>query len=194
MKAFASLRSPIMSPNGEVRVSEERELVIGQWPEIVVPAPTTVAPEVKQSHSQPPTHTAAGGGAAAVGGAGGAAAGGAPKPSKTVDFSCLSAAEKEDPLNVKWLQSSDVLTAEVEVLAGEAARVGAALQALRGGPRSEQSEEEEEELEMREGELQNRQFVVESALSVLVHQVSDTWHCRIQTTIDNTQQHVHVLS
>ena len=30
IKTFASLRSPVSSPNGEVRVSEERELIIGQ--------------------------------------------------------------------------------------------------------------------------------------------------------------------
>jgi hypothetical protein len=84
---------------------------------------------------------------------------------KTLDFSSLSQAEKDDPLNVQWLESNDVLAAEVECLDSEMARVAAAL-AVGGG-----SEEEQEELEMQEGDLQNRKFMVESMLSVLAHQV-----------------------
>ena len=87
-----------------------------------------------------------------------------------MDFSCLTQEEKNDPLAVKWLQSNDVLTAEVAFLEAETARVRAALTALRS--RGGNIEEEEENLEMEEGDIQNRQFLVESMLSVLVHQVT----------------------
>jgi hypothetical protein len=93
-----------------------------------------------------------------------------------VDFSSLSQAEKEAPLDVKWLESNDVLTAEVEFLGAEMARVTAALAALRSVSQpSEQQEQQLEDLEEEEGDLQNRQFVVDSMLAVLAHQVY--WKC-----------------
>jgi hypothetical protein len=49
IRVFASLRSPIKSPNGEVRVSTERELIIGPWPEFTPPTASTASVASQQS-------------------------------------------------------------------------------------------------------------------------------------------------
>ena len=150
IKVFASLRSPISSPNGEVRVSEERELVIGQWPEVVPPS-LTVSNRIDNVTESVTRNT------------------------KSVDFSTLSTEEKDDPLNVKWIESNDVLTSELDMLGTELNRVSASLAVNRCSSKwGSDMEERIENLELEEGDILNRKFLIESKLAILSHQVSDT--------------------
>lgn len=187
VRMSASLRSPILSPNGEVRVSEERDLVVGPWPDISPPRETSSTTTSKISEgpdncksdvSPAPINTPK---SAATGTATEELSPGtaSDKSSKAVDFSILSEEEKKDPFNVKWLVSNDVLTSEMEYLAAETSRVAASLQTLRsvasgsggGGYSKSEVAGRMEELELEEGELQSRQFLVDSMLAVLQHQV-----------------------
>ena len=95
---------------------------------------------------------------------------------KTVDFSCLSEEEKRDPLNVNWLLSNDVLTAEHEVLEAEEARVTAAIASLRSGKvKGEAVDEQIENLEFTLMNLEGNRNVIETKLYVLSQQVKLEW-------------------
>jgi hypothetical protein len=164
IRVFASVRNPINKPNGEVRVSIDRELVIGPWPEIS--APQVLSPDLisNQATSIPhPTSTTANSVASQ-------------QSTKTVDFSCLSEEEKRDPLNVNWLLSNDVLTAEHEVLEAEEARVTAAIASLRSGKvKGEAVDEQIENLEFTLMNLEGNRNVIETKLYVLSQQVKLEW-------------------
>jgi hypothetical protein len=93
---------------------------------------------------------------------------------KTVDFSCLSEEEKRDPLNVNWLLSNDVLTAEHEVLEADLARLTGEITSLRSVKKvkGESVDEQIDDLELRMMTVEGRHTVVGLKLSMLVQQVS----------------------
>ena len=98
---------------------------------------------------------------------------------KMIDFSSLTDEEKTDPFNANWLESNEVLKFELEYLKAEKSRIDVGLETLRRDQNGTSEEDDEiEKLEMEEGDIINKQFIVESMLSVLSHQVNSVLYRR----------------
>ena len=116
-----SLRRPISSP--EVEIETERELVIGEWPAILDgpitnPLPTTTPTTPAAAAvvaSIPQTNDTSNNQANVIATTTSTTTlvAAPPQITSTVDFSTLSELEKEDPLNVNFLVSNDVLEATI---------------------------------------------------------------------------------
>ena len=93
--------------------------------------------------------------------------------SSSSSIGSLTTQELDDPLNASFLVSNDVLTAELEYIDIEKKKVNASLNSLRASaPNNSETQEKIDNLEMEEGDLLNRQFLIESMLAVLSQKVS----------------------